>query len=489
MPMTYPAPARRLSLTWCLVLVSLLSACTHVPPEDKAALNQQAAFRHATTTQPYTDAAWWSALGDDKLAALMTQAMTHNTEVRTALQRLRQARAGESARSSALWPTLALTGSASNERTGFPDAVKQGAPDKRVLRAGLDLSWELDVFGRNRVAAEAAEHDALAAQAGVYGAQLMVMSEVAQQYVTLQAARERLRLVQSLIAAQQSSVDILTKRRQAGLEGNLPLQTAQADLAQLRSNEPGLGTLIEVTQSRLAMLLATRTSELQLGSQTTPVWLTDHAPADLFGAAPPVGLPLELLTRRPDVMANRQQWLAEAAREQSARTDLLPRFFASAITGRQDVKLNALDLAPVFFTQSALAFTLPLFNAGRVQANIEVQSAQAHIAELAYEKSVRQAIEDVDNALTAWRQDNLRAMAINEALTARRAAMKQVTSLYREGQVSALDVRLAERGQLAAELERIDTRTQQAFNLIQLYKALGGGWSAPTSSASLHTTP
>lgn len=478
--------SRALKLALGLALTGL-AACSAVQPSPDPALSASSMrFGQTADAGPADISAWWARLGDDTLNQLLRQAAVDNIDVRVALQRVRQARAGEAARASALWPTIGLSGSASDSRTTFPDTVKQGSPDTRAARGALETGWELDLFGGRRAASRAAGEDAMAAAMGVDGARLMVVGEVARQYVIWQSARERLRLLESLTATQAQLRGLAERRHAQGLEGRLGLTIASADLAHVQAQAPALRTLMAVTQSRLAVLLARQADSLNttLASSPRPAWLDDQARAAVFGPPPPVGLPVDLLARRPDVQAARHQWLAETHRLQSAKADLLPKLFLNALLGRQDVSLNGLDLAPVRYSQAALVFSMPLFNAGRIRAAIEAQAATETQAVLNYQRTVIQAVEDVDNSLVAWRSEQARTAALDEAVAARRAALGHARSLHREGQVGLQEPLDAQRALVASELERLDSRAQQALNLIGLHNALGGGWTAAQASTS-----
>ncbi len=199
------------------------------------------------------------------------------------------------------------------------------------------------------------------------------------------------------------------------------------------------------------------------------------------------GQPIELLARRPDVIAARAQWHAEQARRQAAQLDLFPRFFVSLVTGRQDLRIQGLDLPPVGLHQTALAFALPLFNAGRIQAGIERQDAVLERAELRYAQAVRQALEDVDSALVDLQQNTERAHDLARVEASRARAAARGARLYAEGQVALPDRLALSQAQVGATLARIDATEAAWLSHIQLHRALGGGWQH--SPAPTATTP
>ena len=203
------------------------------------------------------------------------------------------------------------------------------------------------------------------------------------------------------------------------------------------------------------------------------------------------GQPIDLLQRRPDLQVAQQQLLAEAARLRESQADLWPKFFLAAVLGQQDLRLNGLDFSPARYSNVALAFTAPLFNAGRLRAAVERQSARERSATLQYERAVLGALQDVENSLVVLAQERLRADSLAAAVSTRREGLHFAQSLHREGQIDLLQLLDAQRGLIAAELALTDTQTQVALGAVQLVKALGGGWQttdAPSAPARIAAT-
>jgi len=446
----------------------VLAGCAApVPPEPPALPALAPAFRLAPDREPAAlDAATWRGFDDPALVALVERARSANHDVRIAAERLRQARAGATAQASRLLPTVALTGSASDQRTGLPTEVKRGSPDTRALRGALDLGWELDFSGAARAAADAAALDALAAGAGVEGAQLLATTEVARQYLTWQGARLRLAQLEALLKAQQDTARLTRSRLDAGQASRFDLARAEGEVAQLAAQLPPLRTLVEVSAHQIAVLLGEAPAALRLDAAARLPSVPALAP----------GQPAELLQRRPDLRAAEATLRAEAARLRESEADLWPKFFLSAVLDRQDLRLNGLDLAPVRFSNLALAFSAPLFNGGRLRAAVDRQSGRERTATLQYERAVLGALQDVENSLAQLRDERERGAALTAALQSRRDGLRHAQSLHREGQIDLLTLLDAQRGLIAAELALTDHQTQLALNTVQLVRALGGGW-------------
>ncbi|MBI5719783.1 MAG: efflux transporter outer membrane subunit [Burkholderiales bacterium] len=467
-----------------IVALSILSACsapTLQAPSPSVPL--AAAFANAGPAAPAAaalDAAWWEGFGDPTLAALVKEALAANQDVAIAMQRVGQARAGAAAQASRLWPTVGVQASASRSESGLPEPVKQGLPDTRVLRAGVDVAWEIDLAGGVRAARDAAQADAAAAAAGVHGARLLVASEVGRQYFVLRSAEERLRIVQALAAAQRQTAVHVESRLREGQASAFDLDRARAEADALDAQVPALRMLVGTTQTKLAVLLGRNPS--------APVVEADKAFAWPAARALAAGQPSDLLRRRPDLVVAEARVGAEALRSAEARAQWWPKLFLSALVGRQDLKLNALDLAPVHFSNVALAFAAPIFNAGRIDAGIGAQSARAEEALLSWQKAVLVAVQEVEDSLLVRAQEAERTAAL--ALTAghRRRSLQRAESLQREGQVDLLVLLDVQRSVLASELALSESRLQQALADVQLYKALGGGLPRVTQ-ARAETTP
>lgn len=464
--------------------VLILSACaTPALQTPSPSVPLAATFSNEPEAAPAASAlddAWWDGFGDPTLAQLVKEAWSANPDVAMALQRVGQAHAGVDAQASRLWPTVGVQAAWSRSQSGVPEAVKPGLPDTRGLRAGVDVAWEIDLAGGVRAARDAAQADALAAAAGVHGARLLVASEVARQYFVLRSAEERLRIVQALAAAQRQTAVRVESRQREGQASTFDLDRARAEADALDAQVPALRMLVGSTQTKLAVLLGRNPSAPVVAADPAYTWPTARTIA--------AGQPSELLRRRPDLVAAEARVGAEALRSAEARAQWWPKLFLSALLGRQDLRLNALDLAPVHFSNVALAFAAPIFNAGRIDAGIRVQSARADEALLAWQKAVLLAVQDVEDSLLVRSQEAERNAAL--ALTAehRRRSLQRAESLQREGQVDLLVLLDVQRSVLASELALSESRLQQALADVQLYKALGGGLP-PVAPARTDTPP
>mgnify|MGYP001392296464 CR=1 FL=1 len=461
--------------------LAILSACS-VPPVQPPApsVPLSAAFKQAgPAVAAVFNGAWWAGYGDPTLTALVEESLVANQDVAIALQRVVQARAGRDAQGSRLWPTVGVQASASRSDSGLPEPVKQGIPDTRALRAGIDVAWEIDLVGGVRAARDAAQADAAAAAAGVEGARLLVASEVARQYFVLRGTEERLRIVQALAAAQRETATRVGSRQREGEASAFDLDRARAEADALGAQVPPLRMLAGISQTRLAVLLGRNPSARVVGEHAVFAWPA----AREIGT----GQPSELLRRRPDLIAAEARVAAEALRGAEARAQWWPRLFVSALLGHQDLRLNAMDLAPVHFSNVALAFAMPIFNAGRIDAGIRAQSARADEALLIWQKAVLVAVQEVEDSLLVRAQEAERTAALASTIDHRRRSLQRAQSLQREGQIDLLVLLDVQRSVLSSELALSDSRLQQALADVQLVKALGGGL-APAQAGTAMTS-
>lgn len=472
--------------TTLLLIALALSGCSSNPdiPTSSISLNQSYLHgRGLQNSEPNGDQRWWQQFGDKQLASLVERAAVANRDVRIAVERARQARAGTGAADSRLFPSVNLMASQSETRTGLPAMVKQPMPDTRATRVGVDVAWEIDIFGGTRAAASAAEKDAAAASLGVSGAQLIAASEVARQYFIWHGARQRLNILESLLQTQRDTERLTRSRYREGMASELDVARAAGETLSMEASLPQLRTLIAVTESRIAVLTGSSASTPvpELHAQDEFHWISTRAPFS--------GQPADLLRRRPDILAAEQQLSAESSRLVEAKANRFPKLFLSALFGQQTLTLNdSLSLPASRYSNVAGAFVLPIFNAGRIKAGIEAQTAREQVALLTYEQAILNAVEDVENSLVVLTEEQQRDDSLTAAAKEREIALEHARSLFREGQIDLLQLLDVQRALLATELSLAESNAQRAVGHVQLYKALGGGWQALPSPANAQIT-
>ncbi|HVP09897.1 MAG TPA: efflux transporter outer membrane subunit [Phycisphaerae bacterium] len=351
-------------------------------------------------------------------------------------------------------------------------------PSPQVLRqqnffqAGFDATWELDVFGGIRRSIEAADDDLAASEETRRDVLVTLLSEVALDYVQLRGSQRRLTIAYENIDAQRDAVDLTESRYKAGFTNQLDVAQARAQLASTQSQVPLLETSIRQSIYQLSILLALPPGALvdELDKET-PIPTT---PPEV-----PMGLPSDLLRRRPDVRTAERQLAAQTARIGVATADLYPAFSLTGLVGPQITNIDH------FFEGKSIAWsvgpsaTWPIFDAGRIRANIRVQDALTEQALATYEKTVLTAFQDVENSLVAYVNEKVRHHSLSDAVAANQLAADLSTELYSRGLTAFLNVLVSLQALYASEDQLVQSETTTVTNLIALYKALGGGWEAP----------
>jgi NodT family efflux transporter outer membrane factor (OMF) lipoprotein len=440
-----------------------------LPPEGAAATTQPS----LTTTQRPNLAAWWATFDDPTLDALVRRAIEGNLDLRQATSRIRAARAARRVTSSGFWPTVDTSGS--YRRSGSGARGRNGGVD--LFQAGLDAAWELDVFGGIRRGIEAAEADVRSTVEDRRDVLVTLVSEVALDYMDLRGLQRQIAIARENLVTQQRSTDIARRQFNAGLVSGLDLANATAQVATTESQIPLLESDTRQVIYAISVLLGREPGALLEE-------LSAEAPIPATPAEVPVGLPSDLLLRRPDVRRAEADLHAATARVGVATADLFPRFSLTGSFGVQSDQFKGLfDLHNRAWSVGP-SVRWPLFDAGRIRANVEISSALQEQALLSYRATVLVALQDVENALVAYASEQRHREALSAAVAANRRAVDLATQLYTRGQTDFLNVLTAQRSLFSSEEALAQSDVSMATNLIALYKALGGGWELPAAPAT-----
>lgn len=472
---------KRLLLT---VWILAQAGCALAPGSAPPAVAVPAVFRNAPaeagTADPERLAAWWRTFGDPELDRLIERAAASNLDLQSAAARVEEARALARVAGAALGPELGFTGSYQRIRGGFTRGVTRIEPggaggrviapfETDIFQLGFDAAWEIDLFGRLRYQRDAALAEAVASDYAHAAARVSVLAEVGRSYFELRGWQRRLAVAESNVRTQRETVDLTRSRVAAGLSPQLDLSRATAQLAEAEAEVPPLRRAIATAQHRLAVLLG-------LPPEQGPVATPALAFAPPLPERWPLGQPPELLTRRPDVRRAELLIAAAAARVGSAEAEHYPKLLLNGVVGRQATRFEDLRLGAGNFFAVGPSLSIPLFTTGRIRAAADSERARFEQARIAYEQTVLTALEDVENALTAWRNEEDRNGRLRAALAASRDAEAQSQALYRAGVSDFLDVLDAQRSRQSREAQLVSSDTERALALVALYKALGGGW-------------
>lgn len=465
-----------------LACVAALAAagCTTVGPNyQRPELALPSAYRAAEAEPAAAGAAtfgeleWASVFPDPDLQALIRTALAQNYDLRVAAARILQA---QSQLTIARAPQLPTVDGVVQAPYDITTGSERPQPDSIFQpQAGFGVAWELDFWGKFRRSTEAAQADLLASEEGRYAVIATLVAQVGQAYLTLRALDLTLELSRRTVASRKQSLDLVKARVDGGVAGILDVRQAENLLYSATKTIPDLQRQIEQQENFINTLLGQNPGPVQRGR-----------PLDQQIAAPalPPGLPTQLLTRRPDIRAAEQQLVAANAQIGVAMAQLYPQVTLSGFGGVGSSQISGANFGPYGVFSLLPAVTLPVFNAGRLQANVDFNEAVAQEAALRYQQTLQQALREVSDALVGVRKKR-EYREQQELLVKVLADAGEVAKLRYEGGVSSfLEVLDTERQLFDAERDLVTAKRDESVAVVQLYKALGGGWQKDAALAS-----
>lgn len=348
------------------------------------------------------------------------------------------------------------------------------AETRESYAAGFDASWELDLFGGAQRSVEAADADLDAAQEDLHDVLVSLTAEVALNYIEVRTYQKRLAVLKSNLEIQQETYSLIQFRYQAGLDDELSVQQARSNLESTRSQIPTLRTGLDEAMNRIEVLLGEQPGALH-------EQLKDFRPVPLAPLKVAVGVPADTLRRRPDVRKAERQLAAQTARIGVATAELYPKFTLSGSIGIEALSLHNLIAAGSRTFGIGPRITWRIFDAGSIRANIEVQSAIHEQTMIQYESTVLSALEEVENGLLAYAEEQIRRTSLTEAVDAAKQALELAQYKYQTGLIDFITVLDAQRSLLTYEDQLVQNAGTITSNLVRLYKALGGGWASLAS--------
>jgi NodT family efflux transporter outer membrane factor (OMF) lipoprotein len=456
-------------LLFCLLAITGCTAGPDYHPQDA---NTPLAWTGTTTpikaTSAYADLIqWWTGFNDPNLTSLVERAINTNLDLRQAETRIRQARAVRSIAAGGLWPTVDASGSYTRGR--IPVLGNPDVPTRNLFQTGLDAVWEIDIFGGTRRSIEAADADVQFAEEDHRDVLVTLVSEVSLNYIELRGFQQEIVIAQNNLSAQRQTAELTRKRFQGGLVGNLDVANADAQVATTASQIPQMEAAAQQAIYNLSVLLGLEPTAL----------LKELSPTNSIPATPsevPIGIPSEVLRRRSDIRRAEAQIHSATARIGVTTADLFPKFSLTGSVNFQNDQLHGLINWKDRFWTVGPAVDWQIFSAGRVRSNIELQKALRDETVLAYQKTVINALADVENALVAYAKEHERHKALIDAVTANRKAVELATQLYTLGQADFLNVLETQRSLFVSEDSLVQSTRNLSTDLVALYKALGGGW-------------
>lgn len=485
-----------------LALAVQLGGCTIVGPDFKAPgwaspatwFSSERPKLKPVTSMPAPqpiDVAWWSQFGDPQLTALVRMAYDQNPDVQLARIRLEQARYQVAIAMADEMPQLSLGGSYLRQKssrfgtvnltgatastangtsgTGVSSSVTRRFQPFDIFQSGFSSSWEIDLWGRIARSVEVAEASEQAVAETQRDVLLVSIADIARTYIMLRGAQAQLQIARDNLRIAQQTLNLTRQRAAGGMTTSLDVANASAQFRRTAAEVP----LIE---QREAALINALSMLLGQGPNALRDQLETKRPVPPVPATVPVGLPSELVRRRPDVRRAEAELHAATANIGVAMAALYPSFQIGGSAGFQALQFGQLfNLAASTFSVGP-SVTLPLFDGGRMKANVKLQEAHQRAAAVAFQKTVIAAWHEVDNALTAYQSEQDRRDELVRAVSDSRRALSLAQSRYEQGVGDFLSVLDAQRILLGTEQQLQISATNVSENLVVLYKALGGGW-------------
>ena len=468
---------RRLVRTAGAAALAAVAACSSIAPEYRP---PQPALPSAWTpgiagAVEVKDPRWWTVYADPVLERLIDEALARNTDLMLAAARIDEARAVLRGTAAQEQPEAFVGLDASRSRASERTSQQQfaGAGVRNNFRAAVDVSYEVDLWGRLRNATRAARADLLATEAARETVRIALISDVAQRYFALRALDDQLEVTRRSLASRSESLNIQQKRLALGVLSGFEFRQREAEVAAARANLPALERSRAQQENVLAVLLGRSPQAIYEGTISAG---SDEEEATVPMTVPS-GLPSELLLRRPDLVEAEQRLMANHSRIAAARALLFPRIALTGYLGAESAALGNLFSGPALIWQLAAGLTQPLWAGGRIKAEIEGATAREQQALAQYQGAVQNAFREVRDALVAQTKAREQLAAEAARVKALRETLRLAKLRYDNGFAGQLDVLDAERNLLAAEQIRIDALRAQRAAIADLFKALGGSWS------------
>lgn len=475
-----------------IVVICLLSACAAGPDyqEPKVAVPAKWHGIDATTRQTLPNE-WWRTFKDKELDRLIDEAIDNNLDYKMALERIKDARAQRSMTFASGLPSVSAKNTASRRFNNFAGGAQTGNPNAgggfgvgnqhiNIFQLGFDAQWELDFFGGVRRALEAADAGIDSATENSRDVLVILLGDVARNYVELRANQQQLGIARKNQAAQRDVQALTETRRQSGLASQLEVAQAQAEADTTESVIPGYEAQIKQSIHIISVLLGREPGALfpRLENPAAIPSNTNFIIADL---------PSELLKRRPDIRRAERQMAVANASVGVATAELYPKVNLAAFLGFQNNVVT--DFTPIGKSWSAAStITMPILNWGKLNANIRSKKSQYEQAFLTYQATVLTAFKEVEDALVAYNKEQERYQSLKHAVDANRLAVQLANERYEKGLTGFIDVLQSQQALYQAETSLTDSYAKLSSNQVALYKAMGGGWQVESKADEKHTT-
>ncbi|MES2982823.1 MAG: efflux transporter outer membrane subunit [Verrucomicrobiota bacterium] len=461
----------RSSFIYCLIPFGLVACAItdsrNALPEIPAAWKNAVSFPSASAQRDLSR--WWKRFDDPTLNRVITDGLANSPDIASASSRIREARARRDEVNSSLFPFIG--GSAGSNSSWLKTRGLSEVSNTRYS-ADLNASWEVDWFGKNRSSVEAASAQIGAAEESFHSVQASLAAEIATAYTNLRADETRMTVLRSLVKSREQTAQLATWRQQAGETDSLESSQALSSLEQARAGIPALEQAIAQGKNLLSLLCGREPGSLDSALKSSKSDIP-HPERSLA-----IGIPADTIRQRPDVRLAGWQLVAAVANSRSAEAE---RFPSLNLTG--NLGINALSAGKLFNPQTTGAglvagITSPIFDAGRIQSNIEALGEAEEQAVQTYRSAVLTGLSEVEDALIACRRSAERLEILEKATRLARESDQLARQRYEAGEIDFLAVLDSQRTLLGLEDSLISSRADRTTSYIRLYQALGGGWSS-----------
>jgi multidrug efflux system outer membrane protein len=451
-------------------LILLLSGCMLGPDYQAPEIDTPDQFLEAGASgESIANLKWWELFDDPAMNDLITLALEENRDLATAFSRIEEARARYGFERSDLFPTLG-GGVQYNRGNTFPGQnVPIGSVQDLYVFAG-QLNYEADIFGKVRRSTRAARAELLATEEAARAVMIALIADVASSYLLLRDLDTRLEISQRTVLTRQASLAIIQARYDNGIVPLLDVNQAEIEEADAAAQIASFERAIIETENLINVLV---------GRNPRPVLRERNRELQMSPPEVPAGLPSELLVRRPDVRQAEQSLSAQTERIGAAVAMRFPTLSLTGVLGLASNDLSDLTSGDAKIWSVSAGLFAPIFDAGKNKRRVEVERAKTEQALNRYEQTILQALREVEDALAGIRTYHDEATARHRQATAARSASTLSRARYDGGVTSYLEVLESDRSLFRAELVESEVRREQLVSVVELYKALGGGWELP----------
>lgn len=450
-------------------LAVLLAACTTPEPVQETKLStpdmwtrlskSDAALAGSSSIE--IEQAWWKSFNDPTLDRLIGRALENNKTLQIAATRVEEAEAGLSGSRANLLPNITGGGDITRANQGFATNNKAVT----LKEGSVQASWELDLFGKNQARVRQVGALAQSAEAQRQAVMVSLLADVARTYFDLRNDQEQIRITRANLQTQQKTLDLINAQRVGALSSQLDVSRSTAQVATTSAQLPALEAAYETALDRLNLLVSEAPGALD----------ADLAPAHGLPALQQkvlVAAPAKVLANRPDVRAAERQFAASLSAKEAATREFFPTISLTGLFGIQD--------SSAFYSRpwsGAAGLTMPIFDFGRIEADIDAADARQKQAFLGYQETVLEAATDMEDALSFYQHDGARQHDLALAAEQNRKAVDLAAQQYRAGYSGLLDLLVAQQSELDAESSLATSEAQLRKDLVHIYAAAGGGWS------------